>query len=25
MGKCPVDFGGLTPEEAKQAVEKLLQ
>jgi len=25
MGKCPVDFTGLTPEEAKQAVEKLLQ
>jgi nucleotide-binding universal stress UspA family protein len=25
MGKCPVDFKGVTPEEAKQAVEKLLQ
>jgi nucleotide-binding universal stress UspA family protein len=25
MGKCPVDFAGVTPEEAKQAVEKLLQ
>ena len=24
MGKCPVDFKGLTPEEAKAAVEKLL-
>ncbi len=25
MGKCPVDFKALTPEEAKAAVEKLLQ
>ena len=25
MGKCPVDFKGTTPDEAKQAVEKLLQ
>ncbi|HVH67304.1 MAG TPA: universal stress protein [Gemmatimonadales bacterium] len=25
MGKCPVDFKGVTPEAAKQAVEKLLQ
>src|SRR5881296_1710422 len=25
MGKCPVDFAGMTPDEAKQAVEKLLQ
>jgi hypothetical protein len=25
MGKCPVDFKGVTPEEAKAAVEKLLQ
>src|SRR2546425_25328 len=25
MGKCPVDFTGLKPDEAKQAVEKLLQ
>ena len=25
MGKCPVDFKGTTPDEAKQAIEKLLQ
>jgi len=25
VGKCPVDFKGTTPDEAKQAVEKLLQ
>jgi len=25
LGKCPVDFRGVTPEEAKAAVEKLLQ
>ena len=25
MGKCPVDFKGATPDEARQAVEKLLQ
>jgi len=25
MGACPVDFKGVKPEEAKQAVEKLLQ
>jgi len=25
MGKCPVDFKTATPEEAKQAVERLLQ
>ena len=25
MGQCPVDFKGTTPDEAKQAVEKLLQ
>jgi len=25
MGKCPVDFKGTTPDEARQAVEKLLQ
>jgi nucleotide-binding universal stress UspA family protein len=25
IGKCPVDFTGTTPDEAKQAVEKLLQ
>jgi nucleotide-binding universal stress UspA family protein len=25
IGKCPVDFKGTTPDEAKQAVEKLLQ
>jgi len=25
LGKCPVDFTGMKPDEAKQAVEKLLQ
>jgi len=25
MGKCPVDFKGVKPEDAKQAVERLLQ
>jgi len=25
LGKCPVDFRGVKPEEAKAAVEKLLQ
>ena len=25
MGKCPVDFQGVRPEEAKEAVERLLQ
>jgi len=25
MGKCPVDFKGATPDEAKQAIERLLQ
>jgi nucleotide-binding universal stress UspA family protein len=25
VGKCPVDFKGLKPEEAKQAMERLLQ
>jgi len=25
MGQCPVDFRGVTPEQAKEAVERLLQ
>jgi len=25
MGKCPVDFKGMKPDEAKQAIERLLQ
>ena len=25
IGKCPVDFKGVTPEQAKEAVERLLQ
>jgi len=25
MGKCPVDFKGMTPQEAKDAMERLLQ
>jgi hypothetical protein len=25
MGKCPVDFAKVTPAEAKQAVEQLMQ
>src|SRR5436305_3483271 len=25
MGKCPVDFTGLTPEEAKEAIERVLE
>src|SRR5207247_8543363 len=25
MGKCPVDFKGMTPQEAKEAIERVLE